>query len=131
MHSLKEKKQFVDNVRAQWKSMWRQRIDDRVCAEGIADQDYSLLFMERGTVIRATRKFRPPDFWEILQQHKGVELYSAVAPGPCVGGWGKYIRTVLKRQPRVGRPRRQKRLEPVGKVRQQVRKGGRGWLHQL
>lgn len=130
MQGMKEKKQFVEDVKRQWKAMWRQRIDDRVRAEGIADEDYSLLFVERGTVIVATRKFRPPDFLEILRRHNGTDVGDVVPPSPYVGGWGKFIRTVLKKQLRLGR-RRRRRPEPVRKERQQLKKGGRGWLHRM
>lgn len=129
MGGMKEKKQFVEDVRRQWKSMWRRRIDDRLRAEGIADEDYSLLFVERGTVIVATRRFRPPDFFEILRRHSGADVSIVVPPGAYVGGWGKFIRTVLKKQLRFGR-RRRRRPEPVRRERQQLKKGGRGWLHR-
>jgi len=110
--------------------MWRRRIDDRLRAEGIADEDYSLLFVERGTVIVATRRFRPPDFFEILRRHDGAGVGDVVTPNACVGGWGRFIRSVLKKQSRFGRFRR-RRPEPVRTERQQLRKGGRGWLHRM
>lgn len=128
MQSMKEKKEFIEGVRRQWKAMWQRRIDDRLRAEGIADEDYSLLFVERGTVIMATRKFKPPDFFEILQRHNGNDVMDVVPPSPYVGGWGKFIRTVLKKQQCFGR-RRRRRPERVRKERQQLKKGGRGWLH--
>ena len=64
-----ENKEFIDQFKDEWRSMWRNRLDDKVRAEGIADKDYSLLSVDRGTVIIATRKFKLLDFKEILQQH--------------------------------------------------------------
>jgi len=123
-----EKKQFMDEFKSQWKSMWRDRLDDKVRAEGIADKDYSLLSVDRGTVIMATRKFKLLDFKEILQQHDLSSVGEMMSPNPSVGGWGKFVRTVLGSQSftRRGRhvpPKTDRRLG------QQLKKGGRGWLH--
>jgi hypothetical protein len=57
-----EEKQILDEFKTQWKMLWRNRIDDKVRAEGIADKDYYMLFVDQGTVIMATRKFKPLDF---------------------------------------------------------------------
>jgi len=123
-----EKKQFMDEFKNQWKTMWRNRLDDKVRAEGIADKDYTLLFVDRGTVIIATRKFRLLDFYEILQYHKLLSGSEIIPPNPQVGGWGKFIRTSLTQQNRSrrGRPVPTKPDKHSG---QQLRKGGRGWLH--
>ncbi len=123
-----EKKEFRENLKSQWKAMWLQRIDDRVRAEGIADKDYSSLFVERGTVIVATRKFKPPDFFEILQQHGLLSLDNPLPPSPFVGGWRKFIRTFLKK--RQKRSLMQRPSKPSRKKGQQLKKGGRGWLHR-
>ena len=125
-----ERKEFVENLRMQWKAMWRQRIDDRVRAEGITDKDYSLLFVECGTVIIATRKFKPPDFFEILQQHGLLSFDNAVPPSPFVGGWRKFIRTFLKKRRQTRRSLLQRPPKPRRKKGQQLKKGGRGWLHR-
>jgi hypothetical protein len=123
-----EKKQFMDEFKSQWKSMWRDRLDDKVRAEGIADKDYSLLSVDRGTVIIATRKFKLLDFKEILQQHDLSRVGQIVPPDPSVGGWGKFVRTALSSQgfTRRGRQAPRKTDRSVG---QQLKKGGRGWLH--
>jgi len=122
-----EKKQFIDEFKKQWKGMWRNRVDDRVRAEGIADRDYSLLFVDRGTVIIATRKFKLLDFYETLQQHK-LLTGNEIPPNPSVGGWRKFIKTALNPHTltRRGRPVPQKPEKHSG---QQLKKGGRGWLH--
>jgi len=120
-------KEFVDELRVQWKLLWRDRIDDKVRAEGIANQDYSKLFVERGTVIIATRDYKPPDFVEILQKHMSSDADRLVPPSPGVGGWGKFVRSVLSKQ--KGLTRRLAPSEPDRKKDQQLKKGGRGWLH--
>ena len=123
-----DKKQFLDEFKDQWKSMWRNRLDDKVRAEGIADKDYSLLSVDRGTVIIATRKFKLLDFKEILQQHDLSSIGQIIPPNPSVGGWGKFIRTALAAQS-LKRQRRQAPQKPNGDISQQLKKGGRGWLH--
>ena len=120
-------KGFVDELRVQWKLLWQDRIDDKVRAEGIANQDYSKLFVERGTVIIATRDYKPPDFVEILRQHGLSDTDKLVPPNPAVGGWGKFMRSVLSKQ--KGLTRRLASKEPDRKKNQQPKKGGRGWLH--
>jgi len=120
-------KEFVDELRVQWKLLWRDRIDDKVKAEGIANQDYSKLFVERGTVIVATRDCKPPDFVEILQKHISFDAERIVPPNPAVGGWGKFVRNVLNKQ--KGSTRRPVPPKPDCKKDQQLKKGGRGWLH--
>jgi hypothetical protein len=125
-----EWRSFVDELRAQWKSLWRSRVDDKVRAEGISIRDYASLFVEQGTVIVATRDYRPPDFVEILEKHKPGEADTIVPPRPAVGGWGKFARTVLNKQKRVGRRGRTAPPKPKRDTRQQRKKGGRGWLHR-
>jgi len=120
-------KEFVDELRGQWKLLWRNRIDDKVKAEGIANQDYSKLFVERGTVIIATRDYKPPDFVEILQQHISSDVDRLVPPNPAMGGWRKFMRSVLRKQ--RGLIRRPAPPKPDRKKDQQLKKGGRGWLH--
>jgi len=122
-----EAKEFLDDLRAQWKLLWRNRIDDKVRAEGIANQDYSKLFVERGTVIIATRDYKPLDFVDILQQHMLFGAERIVPPNPTVGGWGKFIRNVMSKQRHL--TRRRVPPEPDRKKDQQLKKGGRGWLH--
>jgi len=124
-----DKKQFLDEFKDQWKSMWRDRLDDKVRAEGIADKDYSLLSVDRGTVIIATRKFRLLDFRELLRSHELAQAGEVVVPpNPSVGGWGKFVRTALVAQS-LKRQRRQAPSKPARNVDQQLKKGGRGWLH--
>ncbi len=130
MLTFDEKKQLVEELRKEWTMMWWERVDDRVRAEGISDKDYSQLFVEQGTVIIATRKFRSPDFREILQRHLLCDVSGVLPPYPSVGGWGKFARTVLiGQQQHVSRRRRSAPPEVCRKKGQQQKKGGRGWLH--
>lgn len=128
MTSGKEYAQIIEKLKQQWKILWRDRIDDRLRAEGIADKDYSLLFVERGTVIVATRKYKPLDFSEILQQHLPPCESYVTPPKPTIGGWGKFVRNVLNKQKGFTRRMRPEPPKPAKKV-QQRKKGGRGWLH--
>jgi len=123
-----EKEHFIDEFKSEWKSMWRNRLDDKVRAEGIADKDYSMLSVERGTVIIATRKFRLLDFSELMRCCALTRGGAGVPLDPSVGGWGKFIRTSLAAQSSK-RQRRQAAPMPYGNVSQQLKKGGRGWLH--
>ncbi len=125
----REWREFVQELKQSWSILWRHRIDDRVRAEGIASKDYDLLFVDRGTVIVATKDYKPPNFGQILERHAEDKLPDrAVAPNPAVGGWGKFIRDVVRKQERFtkcGRP-----IPPKPKKeRQQPKKGGKGWLH--
>jgi hypothetical protein len=121
--------EIVEQLKEQWKKLWRERIDDKVRAEGIANVDFSSLFVDKGTVIFATRDFRPLSFREILQLHKLTDLDRLVSPSPAVGGWGKFIRTAIAGQKASGRANQARVQLEREKQRQQLKKGGRGWLH--
>lgn len=121
-------KELVDELKAQWKMLWRERIDDKVRAEGIANRDYSMLFVERGLVIVATKDYKPLNFVEILQQHIPVEVSDRVVPPhPSVGGWRRFVRDHISK--RRGFTKRGRPIPGEVKLRkrQQVKKGG--WLH--
>jgi hypothetical protein len=119
-------KEFVGELREEWKLLWRSRIDDKVRAEGISSQDFSKLFVEQGTVIVATKDYKPPDFVEILQKHISSDAKKLVPPHPTVGGWGKFVRNTINNRKR---PTRRVLPERDHKKKQQPKKGGRGWLH--
>ena len=122
-------KKMVEELREQWRRLWRERIEDRVRAEGIADKDFSSLFVDKGTVITATRNFKQLRLREILQLHKLQELDKFAPPSPDVGGWGKFIRTVVVTKRASFRVEETRRHLDDRKLRQQLKKGGRGWLH--
>ena len=124
-----EWREFLEGLRTSWKSLWQDRIDDKVRAEGIANEDYDLLFVDQGTVIVATRDYMPPNFSEILERHaEDKQPGRVVVSNPRVGGWGKFVRDVVSKQKRFTKRGRPVPSEPE-KKKQQLKKGGRGWLH--
>ena len=125
----REWREFVQELKQRWRILWRHRIDDKVRAEGIASKDYDLLFVDRGTVIVATKDYKPPNLGQILERHAEDKLHDrVVALNPAVGGWGKFIRDVISKQERLTKSGRSIPLEPE-KKKQQLKKGGKGWLH--
>lgn len=119
----------VEELRERWKRLWREKVDDKVRAEGIASGEYPRLFVDRGTVIFATRDFRPLSFREILERHEVLDVDRYVPPSPKVGGWGKFIRAEISNG-KSGRRRVEetRRFLEGKKKRQHQRKGGHGWL---
>jgi hypothetical protein len=95
-----------------------------VRAEGVAVQDYHQLFVDKGTVIHATRDCQTLSFKEILKKHAISERY--FPPDPHAGGWTKFAKTHitnnLKKPP-------QSKATVERNVKQQLKKSGRGWLH--
>ena len=125
----REWREFVDRLRDSWRLLWQDRIDDKLRAEGIASADYDSLVVDRGTVIVATRDYAPPRFGEVLERHAAAKQPDWVAASnPAVGGWGKFIREVIRGQERFTQRGRLVPSEPR-KQRQQLKNGGKGWLH--
>jgi hypothetical protein len=120
----------VKELKVEWKRLWRERLDDKVRAEGIANADYSFLSVEKGTVIFATRNFKLLTFRGVLEEHGITNVHRFVAPSPGEGGWRKFINgpAGVKRSVR-GRGRPARRFVEEEKKPQQLKKGGRGWLH--
>jgi hypothetical protein len=121
-------KEMVEELKSIWKKLWQERVDDKVRAEGIATADYSKLFVEKGTIIHATRDYKALNFKEILEQHKIANADRFIPPSPHVGGWTKFIKTSITSQ-RVRKNRRALLYCANKKEEQQPKKGGRGWLH--
>ncbi len=124
-----EQKAMVEEIKTQWRRLWQDRFDDKVLAEGVASGDYSRLFVEKGTIIHATRKFRALNFKDILDQNNVENSERFVPVSPHVGGWNRFIKTAIT----VNLPQRHARalqhVEPE-REKQQPKKGGRGWLHK-
>jgi len=120
---------FVEGLRWQWKTLWRERIDDRVKAEGIASRGFPDLFVERGTIIIATRDYKPLSFQEILEAHLQPNMAEVVNPSPSRGGLRKFIREAKMKQGGNGKRRRPSPPKLKPSKDQQLKKGGRGWLH--
>lgn len=121
-------KEIVEVVRTEWKKLWKERFDDHVRAEGIAVADYSALFVDRGTIIHATRDFKALNFKEILERHQVENVARFLQPDPVIGGWSKFIKTEIATQ-KVRKNKRAEAYLPDKKEVQQPKKGGRGWLH--
>jgi hypothetical protein len=127
-------KKLVEKLKVQWKLMWSERFDDKVRAEGISVSDYEVLFVERGTIIHATREFKALSFREIVEQHMVEDPDRFVQPDVHVGGWNKFIKTeITSHRPRSRKHAASYFLEkrPNKSEVQQLKKGGRGWLHTI
>ena len=122
-------KEFVDDLRREWKLMWWSRFDDDERAEGIADKAYERLFVERGLILFATRKFKSPEFRDILEKHLTPEQAERVSPNPIRGGIRKFIRDYIVVQNKGSRREATKAELESLKRRQQPKHGGRGWMH--
>jgi hypothetical protein len=120
--------EFRRKLKEDWGLLWKERFDDKMKAEGVAVQDYPLLFVDRGHVIFASRDAKTPSFSEV------VEFWASqgcvYAPDPVTGGWGKFARTYLARRSERRRAFESNRYSNGGHERQQLKKGGRGWLHK-
>jgi len=123
-------KEMVEQLKVQWRRLWQERVDDKIRAEGIATADYCDLFVEKGTIIHATKDYKALNFREILEQHQIANVDMFVSPNPQIGGWTKFIKLNITNQ----RSRKKRRAELYcneKKEKQQPKKGGRGWLHIL
>jgi hypothetical protein len=120
-------KEIVTELKVQWKRLWRERLDDKVRAEGIAVNDYSDLFIDKGTVIHATRDFKSLNFKEILEEHEILNAERYIPPDPHVGGWNKFVKDNITKYT----AKRQRTIEAPAehKEKQQLKQNGRGWLH--
>lgn len=123
-----ERDVFRGKVKEEWGLLWKERFDDRVRAEAVSVRDYPLVFTSRGHVIFATRDAKVLSFSQIMAVYASQGL--VYSPDPDVGGWGKFVRT------HVGRAVHQRARAFVNgqskceKDGQQLKKGGRGWLHK-
>ena len=122
-------REFVKDLKRQWKYLWWSRIDDEIRAEGIASMDFPKLFVEKGTVIIATRDYKPPDFHEILKRHMPPAIAEQANTTPTIGGIRKFIKEMIRRQRSSRVMLSQKPQKPRKHKYQQRKHGGRGWLH--
>jgi len=121
-------KELVEELKVFWKKLWQERVDDKVRAEGVAAAEYVKLFVEKGTIIHATRDYKALSFKEILEQHQVANADRFIPPSPQVGGWTKFVKANIagKRQRKNTRAALYREDK---KEKQQPKKGGRGWLH--
>ena len=126
---VESQKKQVEELRVQWKQLWSDRLNDKVRAEDISATTYNSLKVERGTIIHATRDYKPLNFKDILEEHKIENPQNFIAPSVDVGGWTKFVKTeITSKKPDL--KRRQREYVEAKKVCQQPKKGGRGWLHK-
>ena len=92
--------QLRQNIRMEWESLWNQCFEDKNSAEYVARRDYELLFIERGSVIKATRNYKAPDLREIMERTEKICDSSLIHPNPKSGGWRKFSKDVLNKQRR-------------------------------
>ncbi len=67
IHLAVDQKTLVGELKTEWKKLWEERVDDKIRAEGIAKNDYSRLYVDRGTIIHATRDYKAVNFKDILR----------------------------------------------------------------
>ena len=119
----------VKDIKKEWKQLWLDCINDKVRAEGVANQTFPLCFVERGTVIAASKDFKPLCLKEILNKNRIKNVERILGPPPTMGGWHKFARTFLNKQTRNRRfILKEKRRNRVASL--QHKKGGRGWIHR-
>ena len=97
--------QVRQRIRLEWRDLWKQRIEDKLTAEDVASKNYELLFVDKGTVIKASRDYKPPNLKEIMERNEKVLNIRLIYPDRHVGGWRKFSREVLSKQPRWQRVR--------------------------
>jgi hypothetical protein len=87
-----------------------------------------MLFVEQGTIIKATRDYKALELKEILRLHKIKNLEKVLGPSPSEGGYTKFAKQVLNKQARsralIEESANQKLQKNI-----QRKKSGRGWLH--
>ena len=126
---LQTQKKLVEDLKVEWKQMWTQRYDDKERAEGVSANDYKALYVERGTIIHATKDFKALDFKDILNQHKVENPERYVQPDVNIGGWKRFIRTEVSSQQAKRSKSSQSRCLKKSADKQTKKSERRGWLH--
>jgi hypothetical protein len=124
---VKAQKQLVEDLKVQWKLLWSERFNDKVLAEGISVGNYEHLSVEKGTVIHATRDFKPLNFKEILEKNMVANPDRFMQPNVDDGGWNKFVKKEITNKPQKNKPSASH--IPEKKEAQRPKKCGRGWLH--
>ncbi len=119
----------IAEIKNQWRRLWQERVDDKVRAECIASDDYFQLFVGKGTVIYATRRFRPLNLKDILDQNRIENSERFIPRNPLLGGWSKFIKTSICPNA-TQRHNRALLYAETKKECLKPRKSGRGWLHK-
>ena len=106
----------VENLKAQWKKLWFERLDDPVRAEKIAADTFPSLFIEKGTILHATRDFKILSLKEILTKH---EIRT--------GGWTKFYKVHIKDK---SESKTNVLANKKSQKQQPKNKKSSGWLHR-
>ena len=123
-----KQKEIVEELKVEWKKLWRERLDDKVRAEGIAINDYNSLFIDKGTIIHATRDYKALNFKDILDEYAIQNAERYIPPDPHVGGWTKFVKENITHKQTKRKKLAQFYVEEK-KEKQQLKQNGRGWLH--
>jgi hypothetical protein len=107
----KAQKELVEELKAQWKLLWNERVNDEVRAEGISIANYESLRVERGTITHMV---------------ENPERY--IQPDRREGGWGKFVKTEITKN-QSQKTKRVQDYAPKKPKGKQPKKSGRGWLH--
>jgi hypothetical protein len=84
---------MIIDLKKQWESLWEDRLVDKKIAEATASRNYPDLFIDKGTVLHATRNYKVPCLEEIISKHKlSLDL---LPPTPQIGGYGVFIRKYI------------------------------------
>jgi hypothetical protein len=118
-------KELVAGLKVEWTSLWCERFNDKVRAEGVSIADYQKLKVNRGTIIHATRKCKTLYFKEILKDNFVENPDRYIQPASFEGGWNKFIKTQITSANTRKRAASYVPIKPKGTPK----KGGRGWLH--
>jgi hypothetical protein len=122
-------RKLVEELRGEWVAMWSTRYDDQIRAEGVSAATYDGLHVERGTIIHATRDYKPLNFKEILQEHNVENPDRYIQPSSVVGGWNKFVKTQILGSKKIKAKALEPQVSASKKPVLQPKKGGRGWLH--
>ena len=116
-------------IQQQWRDLWDYRFQDKWAAEDVARKTYDLLYIEKGTVIQATKNYQPPNLSNILKLNEKTLRVRLTYPDPNTGGWHKFYRQVLAEQPRWRNNIMKRKMARQNEKNALQRKGGRGWLN--
>lgn len=127
VESLEKAKETRHWLKLEWKDLWINKYEDDVKGEGVSLKDYTLIEVDRGEIIYATRDYKRRSFRDILEKYLDKEEVERVDIDPQTGGWKKFAKENFP-----GKKEKIKREKPVIKndLSQQQRKHGFGWQNQ-
>jgi hypothetical protein len=125
LHHAKELKRWV---KIEWADLWKNKKDDNIRAEKFSLKEYSLLFVDKGEIIHATKDYKPLSFREILEEHIGKDEADQVDIDPTIGGWKKFARTNFP--PKMKNKMKREKPRFTHDLSQHQRKNGSGWLNE-